>query len=112
MASDRANHHAATGVVPRRAVCRGVGRGFNRSMQDKLDIRTSASLLEKLRIFQEQQAWERFMSLYTPLLAAWGRRAGLPEHEVEELIGQAGSSSWSRKSPRSCTTRQRGSGAG
>ena len=57
-------------------------------MQDKLDIRTSASLLEKLRIFQEQQAWERFMSLYTPLLAAWGRRAGLPEHEVEELIGR------------------------
>ena len=57
-------------------------------MQDDFDLRTSATLLERVRVLQDQQAWNRFMNLYMPYLWAWGRRAGLPEHDVEELIGR------------------------
>ena len=32
------------------------------------------------------RAWSRFVNLYTPLLFHWGRRLGLPEQEVGDLV--------------------------
>ena len=77
-------------------------------MQDKLDIRTSASLLEKLRIFQEQQALGAVYDAGTPLLDAWGRRASCPTRSGEADLQAA--AKLVQDIPRSCTTRQRISG--
>lgn len=47
---------------------------------------TSGSLLERLRNPHEQDAWNRFADLYTPLLYYWLRRAGLPENDAADLV--------------------------
>lgn len=39
---------------------------------------TSVSLLERVRQGSDQEAWARFVRLYTPLIYYWGRRCGLP----------------------------------
>src|SRR5947209_2122959 len=48
--------------------------------------RTPASLLEKLQGRGDQAAWERFVQLYTPLLAHWARRLHLDGPEVADLV--------------------------
>ena len=48
--------------------------------------KTPASLLERLREPFEPEAWERFVSLYTPLIYAWGRRVGLQEQDASDLV--------------------------
>jgi RNA polymerase sigma-70 factor, ECF subfamily len=47
---------------------------------------TPASLLERLRQPDNSTAWARFVDLYTPLLCHWGRRVGLQEPDVADLI--------------------------
>ncbi len=47
---------------------------------------TPVSLLERLRQPDDQSAWARFVDLYTPLLCYWGRRAGLQEPDVADLV--------------------------
>jgi RNA polymerase sigma-70 factor (ECF subfamily) len=47
---------------------------------------TSLSLLQQLRESGEQQAWDRFVQLYTPLLYRWARQLGLPPQEVPDLV--------------------------
>lgn len=47
---------------------------------------TSASLLQRLREPQSQQAWTRFVQLYTPLLFHWARRLGLQETDAADLV--------------------------
>jgi RNA polymerase sigma-70 factor (ECF subfamily) len=47
---------------------------------------TSLTLLESLRQPGDQKAWLRFVQLYTPLLYHWARRAGLAEHDAEDLV--------------------------
>jgi RNA polymerase sigma-70 factor, ECF subfamily len=47
---------------------------------------TSGSLLERLRNPNEQEAWNRFADLYTPLLYYWLRRLGLAENDAADLI--------------------------
>ena len=47
---------------------------------------TSASLLQRLRQPGEQEAWDRFVKLYTPLLYHWARRAGLHEPDAADLV--------------------------
>jgi RNA polymerase sigma-70 factor (ECF subfamily) len=47
---------------------------------------TPVSLLERLRQPDNQTAWARFVDLYTPLLCYWGRRVGLNEPDVADLI--------------------------
>lgn len=48
--------------------------------------RTSASLLERLCLSGERQAWERFVDLYTPFLYYWARRVGLREDDASDLV--------------------------
>lgn len=47
---------------------------------------TSGTLLERLRNPNEQEAWNRFADLYTPLLYYWLRRLGLAENDAADLI--------------------------
>jgi RNA polymerase sigma-70 factor, ECF subfamily len=47
---------------------------------------TSISLLQRLRQPGDQDAWSRFVHLYTPLLYYWARRAGLAEAEAADLV--------------------------
>lgn len=47
---------------------------------------TSASLLERLRSPDQGLAWERFVSLYTPLLYHWACRTGCREAEAADLV--------------------------
>ena len=57
-------------------------------MNAAFDQRTSKTLLEKLRVFEDRRAWSQFLSLYTPMMQAWGRRFGLQDADVEELTGR------------------------
>jgi RNA polymerase sigma-70 factor (ECF subfamily) len=47
---------------------------------------TPPSLLERLRQPAEQQAWERFVELYTPLIYYWAHRVGLEGHDAADLV--------------------------
>jgi RNA polymerase sigma-70 factor (ECF subfamily) len=49
---------------------------------------TSISLLERLRQPGEQQAWRRFVNLYTPLLLQWARRLEATETDAADLVQQ------------------------
>jgi RNA polymerase sigma-70 factor (ECF subfamily) len=48
--------------------------------------RTPASLLERLRQPNEDHAWSRFVSLYTPMMFAWARQVGLQESDAADLV--------------------------
>ena len=47
---------------------------------------TSPSLLQRLRLPDEQAAWRRFVDLYTPLLYTWARKAGLNAVDAADLV--------------------------
>ncbi len=47
---------------------------------------TSASLLERLRQPAEQESWQRFVQLYTPLIFYWARRTGLQDADATDLV--------------------------
>ncbi len=47
---------------------------------------TPVSLLERLKRPDDQEAWSRFVDLYTPLLCAWAKRAGLQQQDAADLI--------------------------
>jgi RNA polymerase sigma-70 factor (ECF subfamily) len=47
---------------------------------------TPASLLERLRRPGEEEAWGRFVNLYTPLLFFWARRLGCQEADAADLV--------------------------
>jgi RNA polymerase sigma-70 factor (ECF subfamily) len=47
---------------------------------------TSSSLLERLRQPHADEAWDRFVRLYTPLLFHWARGVGLREPDAAELV--------------------------
>src|SRR5579872_4330378 len=46
---------------------------------------TSISLLDRLRR-PDQQAWERFVALYTPLLYYWAQRMGLRPQDAGDVV--------------------------
>lgn len=50
---------------------------------------TSATLLERLRQPSQEQAWTRFVDLYTPLLFHWARRMGCQEADAADLVQEA-----------------------
>jgi RNA polymerase sigma-70 factor (ECF subfamily) len=47
---------------------------------------TSSSLLERLRQPIADEAWTRFVDLYTPLIYYWARGTGLSEHDAADLV--------------------------
>lgn len=47
---------------------------------------TSSSLLLRLRRPGEQEAWKRFVDLYTPLLYFWACRMGLSSADAADLV--------------------------
>lgn len=47
---------------------------------------TPVSLLEQLRRPTDEEAWARFVALYTPLLFYWARRVGLQEPDAADLV--------------------------
>jgi RNA polymerase sigma-70 factor (ECF subfamily) len=51
-----------------------------------LMTKTPNSLLERLREPFEPEAWERFVSLYTPLIYTWGRQVGLQDQDAADLV--------------------------
>src|SRR2546429_426181 len=73
--------------------CRSSERGAWISM-----TRTPASLLERLRTSPDDQAWDRFVDLYAPLVYRWqeehdsmvlGRALNLIQHEFAEPTWRA-----------------------
>jgi RNA polymerase sigma-70 factor, ECF subfamily len=49
-------------------------------------MKTSASLLERLRQPTDPDAWKRFVSLYAPLIYSWGRQTGLQDADAADLV--------------------------
>jgi RNA polymerase sigma-70 factor (ECF subfamily) len=47
---------------------------------------TSVTLLERLRQPGEEEAWARFVELYTPLLYYWACRLGLQADDAADLV--------------------------
>ena len=47
---------------------------------------TSESLLIRLRSAQDNQAWSRFVDLYTPLIFFWARKTGLQTQDASDLV--------------------------
>jgi RNA polymerase sigma-70 factor, ECF subfamily len=47
---------------------------------------TPVTLLERLRDPAEQDAWARFVRMYTPLLFHWARAAGLQAQDAADLV--------------------------
>ena len=47
---------------------------------------TSHSLLQELRKPEANDAWKRFVKLYTPVLFDWAARAGLQETDAADLV--------------------------
>jgi RNA polymerase sigma-70 factor (ECF subfamily) len=47
---------------------------------------TSLSLLQRLHRADDQDAWRRFVDLYTPLLLTCGRRLGLSADDAADLV--------------------------
>src|ERR1700730_18807813 len=48
--------------------------------------RTPASLLEQVRNPADQEAWKRFVRLYTPLLFHWAHRIHLQDQDAADLV--------------------------
>jgi RNA polymerase sigma-70 factor (ECF subfamily) len=48
--------------------------------------RTPASLLQRLRQPDPQEAWGRFVELFTPLIYYWSRRLGLQQQDAADLV--------------------------
>jgi len=47
---------------------------------------TPASLLQRLWQPADQEAWEQFVELYTPLLNCWASRMGLESNDAADLV--------------------------
>jgi RNA polymerase sigma-70 factor, ECF subfamily len=47
---------------------------------------TSITLLERLRTPANQEAWRRFVDLYTPLLFQWARTCGAQPDDAADLV--------------------------
>jgi RNA polymerase sigma-70 factor (ECF subfamily) len=47
---------------------------------------TSTSLLDRLRLQPDQQAWQRLVELYTPLIRGWLRRHALLDQDADDVV--------------------------
>jgi RNA polymerase sigma-70 factor (ECF subfamily) len=48
--------------------------------------RTPASLLERLKHAENQDAWRRFVELYAPMIYRWASQAGLDANAAADLV--------------------------
>jgi RNA polymerase sigma-70 factor (ECF subfamily) len=71
-------------------------------------LSTSASLLQRLQQPSQEQAWARFVDLYTPLLLAWARKAGLSPEDAADHVQEV-FTHLVRKLPEFLYDRQKGS---
>lgn len=53
--------------------------------QNALMERTSASLLERVCKRWDQEAWDRFVQLYSPMIFSWGQSCGLQPADAADL---------------------------
>ena len=49
------------------------------------DLRTSSTLLLRLRDLSNEEAWEEFLTRYTPRIFAWCRRYNLQESDASDV---------------------------
>jgi len=49
-------------------------------------LHTPVSLLDKLANPQAEQAWHRFVDLYTPLLYHWAQKMRIPASDISDLL--------------------------
>ncbi len=49
-------------------------------------VPTSITLLERLRLPTDEEAWSRFVLLYTPLILSWARGVKCSPEQAEELL--------------------------
>lgn len=49
-------------------------------------VTTQSSLLVRLRMRDDSEAWSHFVRLYTPLLHHWVTRLGVESHRVNDLV--------------------------
>ena len=49
-------------------------------------IPTRASLLERLKAWQDQSSWQQFFDTYWPLIYSVARRAGLTDAEAQDVV--------------------------
>jgi RNA polymerase sigma-70 factor (ECF subfamily) len=47
---------------------------------------TSTSLLDRLRLQPDAEAWQRLVELYTPLIRGWLRRHGRLDQDADDLV--------------------------
>jgi RNA polymerase sigma-70 factor (ECF subfamily) len=47
---------------------------------------TSPTLLDRLRDVANQDAWRRFVQLYTPMMYRWASRTGLEPNDANDLV--------------------------
>ena len=51
-----------------------------------MTLNTSKSLIGRIKDNTDQQSWERFVKLYSPLLLFWSRKTGLGESEAADAV--------------------------
>jgi RNA polymerase sigma-70 factor (ECF subfamily) len=51
-----------------------------------MNAETSSTLLLSARDPADRPAWFRLVTIYSPLLHAWIRRAGIPPHDADDLV--------------------------
>lgn len=57
-----------------------------RSVENCGMLTTQLTLLEKLRASQDESAWQRFVTLYSPMLSTWAQRAGVRGDDVGDVV--------------------------
>src|SRR5690242_15110223 len=48
--------------------------------------RTSASLLDRLRLQPDAESWQRLVDLYTPLIRGWLRRHAALDQDADDVV--------------------------
>ncbi len=59
---------------------------LSHSRQRPLMLTTSVSLLNRLKGGNEEEAWRRFVLLYSPLLYCWARRLNVRDADAADLV--------------------------
>ncbi len=61
-------------------------KNLSTKVREQGQMETPASLLERLRTTDNQAAWERFVSMYAPLIYYWARRLGTQADDSADLV--------------------------